>query len=138
MEESHTPKPWIIKATIVGLCLLAFFSLAACRSIAEDNPAQAIANILRALAANAAFVGVLTGSKLGRRVAVVVLALCAVGACFGIYIGVQSLTSQPILASTILFLSVVFILWSYAFAFGAPARNYYYNLWTIKEVGANA
>jgi uncharacterized membrane protein len=138
MEELPTPKPWIVKATIFGLGVLALFSLVACRTIAEELPAQAVANVLRALAANAAFIGVMSGSKFGRWVTIAVLALCSVGACFGLYLGVQTLTSSPILRGLTLLLSAVLILWSYAFVFGKSARNYYTNLRATTEVRANA
>lgn len=138
MENLRTPKPWIVKATVFGLGVLALFSLVACRSITEELPAQAVANVLRALAANAAFIGVMSGSKFGRWVTIAVLALCSVGASFGLYLGVQTFTSTPILGGVTLLLSAGLILWFYAFAFGKSARNYYRTLWATTEAGANA
>lgn len=138
MEDFRTPKPWVVKGTIVGLGILALFSLVACRSIAEELPAQAVAIVLRAIAANAAFIGVLIGSRSGRWVAIAVLALCSVGACFGLYQGVQALISTPILSGITLLMSTGLILWFYAFAFGKSARHYYRNRWATALVATNA
>jgi len=136
--EKLTSKPWIVKATIVAFGILAFFSLVACLSITNDPPAQAIANVLRAFAANAAFIGIIAGSKLGRSLAISFLALCSVGACFGIYIGAQSLAKTPVLGGITLLLCFGLILWSYAYAFGETARSYYRNLWASKTSVADA
>ena len=136
--EKLSPKPWIVKATIVVLGILAFSSLVACRSVADDVASQAIANVLRAFAANAAFIGIIVGSKLGRRVAIGFLALCAVGACFGIYIGARTFTTTPVLGGITLLLCFAFILWFYAYTFGETSRAYYRNLWAAKTSVAGA
>lgn len=138
MQSPSIPKPWIVKATIAGLGVLAFLSVAACRSIHEQLPAQAVASILQVLAANVAFLGVLTGTRLGRRAAITVLALIAVSGLFGVFVGLRSIASAPVVGASAITLSIGFILWFWAYAFGTSARRYYSALWADMRASTSA
>jgi uncharacterized membrane protein len=125
---STPPKPLVVKTTIWLLGTLAFISLVACRNFAEELPAQNIANGLRAVAANLAFVGAISGTRLGYKAVVGLLGLGSIGACFGIYSGIQIMFQTPMLGLFALLLSLGFIAWFYMYAFGDATRAYYSQL----------
>jgi uncharacterized membrane protein len=125
---STPPKPLVVKTTIWLLGTLAFISLVACRNFAEELPAQNIANGLRAVAANLAFVGAISGTRLGYKAVVGLLGLGSIGACFGIYSGIQIMSQTPMLGLFALLLSLGFIAWFYMYAFGNATRAYYSQL----------
>ena len=131
-------RPWIVKGTLVGLGLLAFFTIVACASIPEQAPSQAIAIVLRALAANIAFIGVLSGTKIGRRAAIVVLCLIAIAGVCGLVFGVRGFWASPVLSAALLALSAGFIMWFIAYTFGRSARAYYSMRWACTREADNA
>lgn len=130
--------PRIVKGTSVGLGLLAFFSIVAGTSVHEQLPEQAISTTLRAVAANIAFVGVLSGTKVGRWMAIVVLGVLATGGAFGLVVGVRGFTVSPVLSAALLALSVGLILWFGAYSFGRSARTYYAAQWASTKASKNA
>jgi hypothetical protein len=131
-------KPRIIKGTSVGLGLLAFFSIVACTSIHEQLPEQAIATGLRAIAANIAFIGVLSNTKAGRIAAIIVLGLIAIGGVFGLLVGVRDFMASPVLSTALLALSIGFVMWFVAYTFGRSARTYYSAKWANTQESKNA
>jgi hypothetical protein len=131
-------KPRIVKGTLVGLGLLAFFSIVAHTSIHDQPPEQVIATALRAVAANIAFVGVLSGTKVGRWLAIVVLGVLATGGALGLVVGVRGFAASPVLSAALLALSVGLILWFAAYSFGGSARNYYAAQWATTKESKNA
>ena len=123
-----TPKPLIVKMTIWLLGMLALISLIACRNFSEELPDQNVANALRAMAANFAFVGAISGTRLGHGAVMGVLGLGSIGACFGVYSGIQILPKTPLLGLSALLPSLGFIAWFYMYTFGTAARTYYRQL----------
>lgn len=126
-------KPLVVRATTICFGVLAFASIIACRSIANQQPEQAVSSMVQLLAANLAFIGVLSGTKFGRKVTICVLGLMAVGATFGFVTAFLNFKSQPFMSVLLFMLSASWIYWFYAYSFGRNARDYYLNRWSATK-----
>jgi len=121
-------KPRVVQVTTWLLGLLALSSWVACRNLSEQAPVLAIAEVMRAIVTNVAFVAAISGTRFGRKVVISFLALLASIACFGIYVGVQIFPKSPWQALVIWLLGAALIAWFYVYTFGKSARGYFASL----------
>lgn len=133
MSQAPLRKPVIVKATILLFGLFAFFSWVSFGQLI-DNPSQQVASYLRIVFTNAAFIGVLSNTRIGRRFALVFFSVLCIGGGTGAFAAIHALHESAASSTAILVLVVAIFAWSYAYAFGKAARNYYTRLWESKRV----
>jgi hypothetical protein len=131
MSQAPLQKPTIVKATIILFGLFAFISWVSLGQ-GVDSPAQQIASILRITFTNAAFIGVLSNTRIGRRIALVFFSVLCIAGVTGAFAAIHALQERAASSTAILVLVIAIFAWSYAYAFGKAARDYYVRLWESK------
>jgi uncharacterized protein YhhL (DUF1145 family) len=115
--------PMVVKLTVFLFGVLAFLSWVAFGR--SSGTTDTLAALLRTIPAHLAFIGVLSNTRFGRRVAVVVLLLLCLSGAVGILAAMSSFSSSPALAILAMLLVFGIFVWAGFYIFGTSTRAYY-------------
>ncbi|HYA37729.1 MAG TPA: hypothetical protein VEI74_05600 [Candidatus Methylomirabilis sp.] len=131
--QPQLQKPITVKITIGLFGVLAFFSWVALIN-SQPGSTNTLVALLRAIPATAAFVGVLSKTRIGRIVAISVLFVLCLSGIFGLLVTARSFAQSPMLSLVTFVLVVAIFAWAVLYTFGAATRTYYSALFAKPDV----
>ncbi|TDK61336.1 hypothetical protein [Sapientia aquatica] len=130
MNETKPIPPTLIKISKIVAGLFAFISIVAAQNLFSESSLNQFVIVFRAVAANVAFIAIMSDTKIGRVVSIVFFSLLTIAGLFGIVTSLVGINNSPAISVALLVLSISMLWVSLSHIFGRTSKNYYRELFS--------
>jgi len=130
MNETKMIQPTLIKISKIVAGLFAFTSIVATQNLFNEPSVNQLVIVLRAVAANIAFIAIMSNTKIGRIVSILFFSLLAIAGSCGVVTSLVGIKNSPAISVALLALSASVLWISLSYIFGRTSKEYYRELFS--------